>query len=221
MTRQFDLSLYLVTDPVMTARRGLVETVRAAVAGGVTAVQLRDKEACPADLMAAARALLTLLRPLHVPLIVNDSIEVAAAVGADGVHLGQSDAAAAVARSKLGRTAVIGLSVTDLAEVVTVDPAVVDYVGLGPIFPTASKPDASSVMGEHEFAAVRRLIPLPVVAIGGVNFENAGRAIHAGADGVSVVSAICTAEDPEVAARALTYAIAEARGEDRVSRKAF
>lgn len=212
MTRRIDLSLYLVTDPVMTARRGLAETVRAAVAGGATAVQLRDKEARPADLLAAARALLALLRPLRVALIVNDDLEVAASAGADGVHVGQSDVAAVVARARLGPGAVVGLSVTGAAEVHTVDPAVVDYVGLGPIFPTGTKPDAAPALGEQEFAVLRRRIPLPVVAIGGVCLENVGRAIRAGADGVSVVSAICAAEDPQAAAQALARAIAGARG---------
>jgi thiamine-phosphate pyrophosphorylase len=212
VTRRIDLSLYLVTDPVMTARRGLVETVRAAVAGGATAVQLRDKEAGPADLLAAAAALLALLRPLRIPLIVNDDVEVAAASGADGVHVGQSDVAATVARARLGPAAVVGLSVTGAAEVHTVDPAVVDYVGLGPIFPTGTKLDSSAALGDEEFAAVRRRIPLPVVAIGGVTVENVGRAIRAGADGVSVVSAICAADEPEAAARALARAIAAARG---------
>lgn len=209
--RPIDLSLYLATDPAMTARCGLADTVRAAVAGGVTVVQLRDKDAAPADLCAAARALLAFLRPLGIPLIVNDDVEAAALVGADGVHVGQSDVAAAVARAKLGPDAVVGLSVTCGAEVPTVDPAVVDYVGLGPIFPTATKPDATPAMGEEEFAVVRRRIPLPVVAIGGVTRENAARAIRAGADGVCVISAICAADDAEAAARALARAVADAR----------
>ena len=209
--RPIDLSLYLITDPAMTARRGLAETVRAAVAGGVTAVQLRDKEACPADLLEAARALLALLRPLRIPLIVNDDLDVAAAAGADGVHVGQSDISPAAARARLGRAAVVGLSVTRAAEVAAVDPAVVDYVGLGPIFPTATKVCAGAALGEEEFSAIRRRIVVPVVAIGGVGLENAALAIRAGADGISVVSAICAAEDPEGAARALARAVARAR----------
>ena len=211
MTGSIDLSLYLVTDPVMTARRGLAETVRAAVEGGVTAVQLRDKHAPRADLLASARALLALLRPLRIPLVVNDDVEVAAESGADGVHVGQSDLAAADARARLGRGAVIGLSVTCAADVRSVDPAVVDYVGLGPIFPTGTKLDATPPLGEEEFAAIRRRLALPVVAIGGVTLDNVERAIRAGADGVSVVSGICAAEDPEAAARALARAIAGAR----------
>jgi thiamine-phosphate pyrophosphorylase len=209
--RGIDLSLYLVTDPVMTARRGLGETVRAAVAGGVTAVQLRDKEARPADRRAAAEALIGLLRPLGIPLLVNDDVAAAIASGADGVHVGQSDVAAAEARARLGPSAVVGLSVTCAAEVATVDPEVVDYVGLGPIFATATKPDASAALGEAEFARIRSRIPLPVVAIGGLSRDNVARAIAAGADGVAMVSAICAAEDPEAAARALGRTIAAAR----------
>jgi thiamine-phosphate pyrophosphorylase len=209
--RALDLSVYLVTDPAMTARRGLAETVRAAVAGGATAVQLRDKDARPEELLAAARGLLALLRPLGVPLVVNDDVEVAAAAGADGVHVGQSDLAATQARARLGPGAIVGLSVTGAADVPGVEPAVVDYVGLGPIFATGTKADASAALGEEEFAAVRRRLALPVVAIGGLTAENAGRAIRAGADGVAVVSAICAAEDPEEAARRIARAVAAAR----------
>ena len=210
MPPRFDLSLYLVTDPEMTARRGVVETVTAAVAGGVTIVQLRDKTGSARALAEAGRALLAQLRPLGVPLLVNDRIDVAHAIGADGVHIGQDDLPPSAARTMLGRHAIIGLSITGADQLGTIDNAV-DYVGLGPIFPTGTKTDAAPVLGETEFAALRRRIARPVVAIGGITLQNAPRAFAAGADGIAVVSAICTALDPRTAAIRLAQAIADSR----------
>jgi thiamine-phosphate pyrophosphorylase len=211
MPARFDLSLYLVTDPAMTARRGLVETVAAAIDGGVTLVQLRHKDS-PARLMVeAGRALKALLGPRGIPLIVNDRVDVAYAVGADGVHVGQDDLPPVTARAILGPQAIIGLSITKDADLSTLDPAVVDYVGLGPIFPTGTKADAALALGEAAFARIRRQLKCPVVAIGGIAAGNAAQAIAAGADGIAVVSAICAAADPRAAAHALWSAVAFAR----------
>lgn len=210
MPPRFNLSLYLVTDPEMTARRGVVETVAAAVDGGVTIVQLRDKTAPARALAEAGRALLARLRPLGIPLLVNDRLDVAHAIGADGAHIGQEDLPPAAARALLGRDAIIGLSITAAADLPTID-AAVDYVGLGPLFPTGTKADAAPALGETEFAALRRRIALPVVAIGGIGLANAARAIAAGADGIAVVSALCAAADPRLAARQLRTALDSAR----------
>lgn len=211
MSPRFDLSLYLVTDPEMTARRGLVETVAAAVEGGVTMVQLRHKDG-PARMVAeAGRALHALLAPRGIPLIVNDRIDVAHAIGAEGVHVGQDDLLPAAARAILGPRAIIGLSITGENQLAGCDPAGVDYVGLGPLFPTGTKADAAGALGEAAFAVIRRRLPCPVVAIGGITAHNAARAIAAGADGIAVVSAICAAADPGAAARALRAAVNAAR----------
>ena len=211
MSPRFDLSLYLVTDPEMTARRGLVETVAAAVEGGVTMVQLRHKDG-PARMVAeAGRALHALLAPRGIPLIVNDRIDVAHAIGAEGVHVGQDDLPSAAARAILGPRAIIGLSITGENQLAGCDPAGVDYVGLGPLFPTGTKADAAGALGEAAFAVIRRRLPCPVVAIGGITAHNAARAIAAGADGIAVVSAICAAADPGAAARALRAAVNAAR----------
>jgi len=211
MRPRFDLSLYLVTDPEMTARRGVVETVAAAVAGGVTIVQLRDKTGPARALAETGRALLKLLRPLGVPLLVNDRLDVAYAIGADGVHVGQDDLPPATARTLLGTQAIIGLSITDSDQFSTIDDAV-DYVGLGPIFATGTKSDAAPALGETAFAAIRRRIALPVVAIGGITPEHVARTVAAGADGIAVVSAICAAAAPQAAARTLQRALIAARG---------
>jgi thiamine-phosphate pyrophosphorylase len=202
-----DLRLMLVTDAAMTARRGLIATVREAVAGGVTVVQLRDKDASDDDLVALARALRTEIAPRSVPLIVNDRPVVAKASGADGVHIGQEDGDPRAARLLLGPDAILGLSVTRAAEVATVDAEVVDYVGLGPVFSTTTKADAAPPLGLDGFRAVGAMLPVPFVAIGGVDAANAGAIIAAGAAGIAVVSAICAAPDPRAAAAALRRAM--------------
>jgi thiamine-phosphate pyrophosphorylase len=136
-------------------------------------------------------------------LIVNDRADIAAAAGAHGVHLGQEDGDPSRARALLGPGAIIGQSAGDLAELARVDPGLVDYVGIGPFASTATKGDAGAPLGAAGFARLRAATPLPAVAIGGMGPANAAQAIAAGADGVAVVSAICAAEDPEAAARAL------------------
>lgn len=217
MSARFDPSLYLVTDPEMTARRGLVETVAAAVDGGVTMVQLRHKGGPMQAIVDAGRALRALLAPRGIPLIVNDRVDVAQAVGADGVHVGRNDPPPAAARAVLGPGAIIGFSIIGESQLADFDPAVIDYVGLGPLFPTGTKADAASTIGEAVFASIRRRLHCPVVAIGGISAFNAARAIAAGADGVAVVSAICAASDPRAAAQALRTAVDTARRKSRAT----
>lgn len=200
----------LVTDVTLTARRGLLETVRGAVAGGVTSVQLRDKAMPDAEMIPLALALMAELAPAGVRLMVNDRVAVAAAAGAD-LHIGQEDGDPAMARAAIGRDAILGLSVTRIEEVTTVDPAIVDYVGLGPVFATATKADAAPHLGIDGFRDVGAMLPVPFVAIGGVNASNAGAIMAAGATGLAVVSAICAADDPRDAAAVLRRAVDGAR----------
>jgi thiamine-phosphate pyrophosphorylase len=206
-----DLSLMLVTDPAMTARRGLIATVRAAVAGGVTIVQLRDKHVDDAALTATALALREALAPSGVPLIVNDRPGVAKAAGLAGVHVGQDDEVPAVARAIVGARGILGVSVTCAADLPTVDPAVVDYAGVGPVFASTTKADAAAELGEAALADIAARLPVPVVAIGGINLANVAGMIRAGAAGIAVVSAICAADDPRAAAADLREAIEKAR----------
>ena len=206
-----DLSVYLVTDRGLSRGRELVDVVLAAVRGGVTVVQLRDKDASARETLELGRALLARLRPLGVPLLVNDRVDLALALGADGVHVGQSDLPPEVARRLLGPEALVGLSITGPEDLPTLDPAVVDYAGVGPLFPTASKADATPALGLEGFARLRRQLPVPVVAIGGIPPANASDVIAAGADGVSVVSAICSAEDCELAANTLARTVQAGR----------
>lgn len=215
MTRAFNSSLYLVTDTRLCGARGVVETVRQAVqGGGVTLVQLREPLVSTRALIEKARALKALLRPLNIPLIINDRVDVVLAAGADGVHLGQDDMTPRDARALLGAEAIIGLSVGSLTELSASADELpfVDYLGTGPVRATATKGDAGAAIGVEGFRAVCEATKLPVVAIGGLRAEDAAPLIKAGASGLAVVSAICGADEPEQAARGFVEAIKMARG---------
>lgn len=206
MSTPIDLSLYLVTDRRLVGARGVVPTVRAALAGGVTAVQLRDPEATGRELYAAALELRETLTGSGVPLIINDRLDVALAAGADGVHLGQSDLPADRARALAGPDFLIGGSASDGDELAAVDAApagTFDYVGIGPVYVTSTKGDAGAPLGPDGLARLAAATPLPTVAIGGISKENAAAVAASGVDGLSVISAICAAADPEEAARTL------------------
>lgn len=202
-----DLSLYLVLGAADTGPRPFEEVVLSAIAGGVTLVQLREKTISTRAQLDHARRLKALLAPRGVPLIVNDRIDVALAVGADGVHLGEDDMPPAEARRLLGEGMLIGLSVGDEAEAELAAPDLVDYVGIGPAFATGSKADAGEAIGPDGVAALRRKVGLPAVAIGGIQAGNVGELRETGVDGVAVVSAICRADDPRHAAAALRKAL--------------
>jgi thiamine-phosphate pyrophosphorylase len=208
MTRRFDLSLYLVTDREQCARLGIERVVAEAVAGGVTLVQLRDDDTPDAELVEIARRLRAVLEPSRVPLIVNNRIDVALAAGAAGAHVGQADAPPAAARARLGPDAILGLSITHPVQLAAVPPSKVDYLGVGPVFATRTKPDAAPPLGLVGLAATRAATSLPIIAIGGVDHVNAADVLRAGADGIAVVSAICAASDPRVAASRLASALA-------------
>jgi thiamine-phosphate pyrophosphorylase len=210
----FDLSLYLVIGPDATAGRDITSVALAAVRGGATMVQLRYK-AGASEVTQSAREVIEVLRPTGVPIIINDRIDLARALGAQGVHIGQDDASPDEARRTLGEDAIIGLSITDPSQLGAVDPTVVDYLGVGPIFPTPSKPDAAAPRGIDALSRIAGAVRLPVAAIGGITEDNAAAVIRAGADGLAVVSAICGADDPEAAARALATRIDEARSRAR------
>jgi thiamine-phosphate pyrophosphorylase len=207
---RFDWTLYLVTDRRLANARSLPDVVAAAVRGGVTAVQLREKECSTREFIELARALKALLAPLGVPLIVNDRVDVALAACADGVHLGQSDMDCRDARRLLGPSAVIGLSVENLEQAAAAPPEA-DYLGVSPVFSTPTKPDTPPEWGIAGLAALRRATRRQLVAIGGIHCENVEHVIRSGADGIAIVSAICAAPDPELAARALRRAIGRGR----------
>ena len=210
MKRPRDWALYLVTDRGLAGGRPIESVVEAAVRGGVTAVQLREKDCCTRDFVELGRALKKLLAPFQVPLIVNDRLDVALAIGADGLHIGQRDMDYGTARRLLGSDAAIGVSIETIEQASAAEALDADYLGVGPVFPTATKPDAAPALGLEGLAQVRAVSRHAIVAIGGIFSGNVRQAIQVGADGVAVVSAICAADDPCGAARELRQAIDEA-----------
>jgi thiamine-phosphate pyrophosphorylase len=205
--RRESLRLCLVTDRSFLRGASLSDVVAAAVDGGVTLVQLREKTLDIVAFAELGRAIKELLPP-GVPLIINDSVEVAAAVGADGLHVGQGDLPAEAARALLGPNATIGLSITAIEQMRKADVRFADYLGVGPIFASSTKPDAAAPLGLEGLALARTMTALPIVAIGGISAENATQTMAAGANGIAVVSAIMGAADAGAAARALAWNLA-------------
>ena len=198
--------LCVVTDRELARGRPLAEVVSRAVMGGATMVQLREKTATTRAFLDEARALKAILADRRVPLIVNDRADVALAIDADGVHVGQTDLPVAAVRAMVGPGKVIGLSVTNAEQIGRPDAHDADYLGIGPLHPQTTKADASTPLGLGGFAELRRLTRKPVLAIGGVKAKDVPMLVEEGATGVAVVSAIMSAEDPEAAARAFIAA---------------
>lgn len=197
------LRLYLVTDQALMRGRSLTDVVGAAVQGGVTCVQLREKNLASREFLAQALLLKKLLAKHHVPLVINDRIDIALACGADGVHLGQSDLSVAAARKLLPPEVFIGWSVESIDDVRQSTSLPLDYLGVSPIFATPTKVDTKNIWGLAGLAKIRTLTDLPLVAIGGIHDGNAREVMRAGADGFAVVSALCAAADPLAAASRL------------------
>ncbi|MGY1696858.1 MULTISPECIES: thiamine phosphate synthase [unclassified Geodermatophilus] len=210
MRPAFDPTLYLVTDTALAGARGVPDVVRAAVAGGVTAVQVRDKTASCRQLYALTLSVKEVLAGTGVALFVNDDVDVALQAGADGVHVGQDDAPAGEVRARIGPDRLLGLSAgsdDELAVALALPPGTVDVVGIGPVWTTPTKPDAGTGLGPEGVAALAAeaaAAGLRSVAIGGISSDRA--ALVTGVDGICVVSAICAAPDPTAAARALREA---------------
>ena len=199
----FNLSLYLVTDRGLAGGRDISWIVREAVAGGVTMVQLREKDCSTAEFVTLAKELKAALQPLGVPLIINDRIDVALAVDADGVHIGQSDMPYKTARALLGKNKIIGLSVETMEEVIAANALDVDYIGISPVYATPTKTDTLTPFGLEGIEQVMQLSRHRCVAIGGMNRDTIGEVIARGVEGVAVVSAIVAAESPRAASAEL------------------
>lgn len=197
------LRLIVVTDPDCGAGRTVVDVVRAALRGGAPAIQLRMKDASAREMTELARALLAETRPAGALLFVNDRVDVAIAVGADGAHVGQDDLPVHAARAITRRGFLLGVSAetAELARKAEADGA--DYVGVGPVYRTGSKADAGDAVGVERIAEVAAAVRIPVVGIGGITIDNAPAVLHAGAFGIAVISAVMRADDPEAATRAL------------------
>lgn len=213
----FDLSLYLVLDP----RRchgidGLVNTTLHAVKQGVTIVQLRaEADWKKRQWYDAARALKTALTPFNVPLIINDHIDIALAVEADGVHIGQKDLPVEVVRKLIGPNKLLGLSVSNAQQLANVPVDLVDYIGVGPVFPTTSKPDADPDLGLNYLAELMQKKHTPAVAIGGITVDSVVDVMQTGANGIAVVSAICGQPDPAHATQLLVQKLKSIQSANR------
>lgn len=211
----FDLSIYLVTDTAKCGGPdGVVETVRRSVAAGVTLVQLRDPRLGTAEFIALGRRLVAALAGTGVPLLINDRIELVSAIGAQGAHIGQTDLPVAQARELLGSGAILGLSAASTAELSAATAAgldSIDYVGVGALRTTATKPETKPV-GLAQVEHLASISPWPVCAIGGVQAEDVPALAAAGCRGVAVVSAICGQPDVTRAAQQFTAAWQQARG---------
>jgi thiamine-phosphate pyrophosphorylase len=206
-----DWSLYLVTDPDLVGDRPLLEVVAAAIRGGVSIVQYRDKQAHTRAMVQTAGALVQLCRQMGVRLLVNDRVDVALAVDADGVHVGQEDMPVALARKLLGPDRLLGVSVHNAAEVRQAEQDGADHLSVSPVFATPTKPGHRPPLGLDGVRALSAMSRLPLIAIGGIQLNNAAQVISAGARGICVVSAIVAAADPEPAARSLRRAVDGAR----------
>ncbi|MDC3017744.1 thiamine phosphate synthase [Paracoccaceae bacterium] len=190
------LKLYLVTDPHLCATFGLLNTVNAAVKGGITMVQLRDKEASTNDRICVGKELQKILKDTEIPLIINDDVEAALAIDADGIHIGQNDKSTVEIRGKVGKDKIVGLSCETIEDAKAADPALVDYIGISPVFPTPTKSDFNAYIGLDGISDIANATSLPSVAIGGLKREHCGKIFSSGCQGMAVVSAICGKDNP-------------------------
>jgi len=207
-----DFYLYVLTDHDLSRGRSNEEVVEEAIAGGADAIQLRDKGYTAKQLLQEALKLRDITRKNGVPFIINDRVDVALAVDADGVHLGQDDFPLAWARKLLGEGKIIGISTHNLEEAMQAEKDGADYIGIGSVFPTTTKPDARSLAGLELIADIKRNVSIPVVAIGGIKEENVAQVAEAGADCIAVISAVVSATDIREAARNLRERFLVSRG---------
>lgn len=207
----FDLSLYLVTDRSLSVDRPLEYIVEEAVKGGVTMVQLREKNCSSKTFYELAIRLRNCLQPHHVPLIINDRLDIALACDADGLHIGQHDIPYRIARKLLGKRKIIGLSVESRQDAMDANALDVDYIGISPVFSTPTKRDTAAPLGLDGVREIMQLSKHPGVGIGGITPDNAEDIIRSGADGISVVSAVMLAVDPLLAASRLAVIVEKAK----------
>ncbi|MCR4434800.1 MAG: thiamine phosphate synthase [Clostridiales bacterium] len=190
-----DYSLYLVTDRGILKGKDLLEAVEEALRGGVTLVQLREKDISSLDFYNTALKMKRLAHRYGVPFIVNDRLDIALAADADGLHIGQGDLPLEAARRLLGKGKILGYSVSSVEEAVYGEKNGADYLGAGPVYPTGSKPDAASPIGPGALRSIRESVSLPVVGIGGIGISNIEEIKSTGIDGIALISAILGSRD--------------------------
>jgi thiamine-phosphate pyrophosphorylase len=202
MKSNIDYKLYLVTDRGVLKGRDLAESVEAAIRGGVTLVQLREKDISTLDFHKVALEVKAITRKYNIPLIINDRIDIALSVDAEGIHVGQDDMPCTVTRKIIGEDKIVGVSVSTLEEAIQAEKDGADYIGVGAIFPTSSKDDAKSVSIEV-LKKIKETVSIPVVAIGGISSKNVSLLKPANIEGIAVISDILSKEDITKAAREL------------------
>ena len=202
MKGNVDYSLYLCTDRGLMTSPTIEDSVEQALKGGATVIQLREKDCSSREFLALARTLLPLCRARRVPLLINDRVDIALAVDADGVHVGQSDLPCAAVRAIMGPDKIVGVSASSLEEAVQAQKDGADYLGVGAMYATSTKDDAE-IVSMDELKAIRRTVDLPIVVIGGINARTIPNFKHMGIEGNAVVSALVAQADVEGAARAL------------------
>jgi len=195
--------LYIITDQRISHGKSHLEVAEAALVGGATVIQFRDKEMEDSKAIEVCHKIHKLTKKKGVPFIVNDRVEIVKAVDADGVHLGQEDMSFSSARKILGKEKIIGISVETVEQALKAVEGGADYLGIGPIYPTATKPDAGKALGIARLKEIRESVNIPIVAIGGINENNLEEVLRAGADGVAVISAVVSAPDITEACRKL------------------
>ncbi len=205
-----DLSIYVVIDPNVCNGRSIVEIAQRSLDGGASIIQLRNKSD-PIDVIKdQARSIQCVLTDSSIPFIINDHVELAAEVDADGVHIGQGDMSAVEARKIIGKDKILGLTAFTKEHYSFISSDIIDYVGTGPVYPTLTKPD-KNVLGVDKFAKLAKDSPVPVVGIGGITPKNVMAVIKAGANGVAMMRAVSEAENPEQEVRDFVNLVKEAR----------
>ena len=200
---KINYSLYLITDKKLAGKHRLCEIVLAAIKGGVTIIQYREKNANTAQMVNEAGEIHKITKKFHIPLIINDRIDVALAIDAEGVHVGQDDMPALLARRLIGSEKILGVSVRTVSQAKNAVLTGADYLGIGDIFGSASKPDAGEPIGLETVYEITKTVAISTVGIGGITKKNADSVIAAGADGIAVISAITGKPDPEKEAKEL------------------
>lgn len=212
--KDFDLTLYLVTDRSLSLDRPLELVVEEAVKGGVTMVQLREKTCSSKEFYDQALRLKKCLKPYNVPLIINDRLDIALACDAEGLHIGQEDIPYHIARKILGKNKIIGLSVENIQDAIEANKLDIDYIGISPVFGTLTKTYTAQALGLSGVRDITQISKHPSVGIGGINKSNTQNIINAGADGISVVSAIMSANNPRLAASELLEIIIKSKNKE-------
>lgn len=200
-------TLHVITDTVLQSRYSHLELTRLSLLGGADTIQLRMKKGSTREMIDNAMKMREFCEEAHVPLIVNDRIDVALASGAHGVHLGKEDFPIRLARELMGKDKIIGGSASNIDEAMKCVEEGADYIGFGPIYPTSSKQDAGFVKGIMLLQEMVKHISVPVIAIGGIDERGVTEVIQNGAHGVAVISSVCCADDPEKAVRRLKRAL--------------